>query len=536
MNKFASRLGIERLSKRIILAAIFTIVVISATVTGVIYYIIQSSNAENEYELTIKDIDPAEIGVDEWLEDFSALYNYVQYNYPYLTLKNRTHGYNWLDLRARYENQIKEALDNAGFFSIIADAVEALQNRHTNIVDPDYYSVYQSSYGSWLPICKKVFNNDVVSASFYWKDIYNEYYNKKENINYDVKIVYDRGVYRIVDGNGSWVEKYGNQSTILLVNDAPIDSAVLECFDKAYLDWDFTRKKHFLWMITPHEFGNAVFTIKNEIGYQYDVSFDIINKSYENSFCYPTTLSSPVIFNTWEDQSVAYIYFRSFSYYLEPYLLDILNFLNQIDDYKHLIIDIRGNEGGSSSNWYNYLVGPLINETKELIRYLAYPNGKYVNKFRKEIHEYITQNWGISSEDIPSDFEPLPPEVYENDYKICDFSFNIEPVNKVNFNGTISLLIDNIAFSASENLAIFCKESNFATIYGTPSGGDGIIPTPIFFTLPNSKIVIRTPPSIGLESNGEANEESRTLPDVYYESSFGNFNELIYFVIEHITS
>ena len=152
MSKLASRLGIERFSRRIVVAAILTTVVISATVTGVIYYFIQSTDADNEYKLNIKDIDPAEIGVNEWLEDFSALYKYVRYNYPYLTLKNRTHGYNWLDLRESYENQIKAASDNAEFFSIIVDAVEALQNRHTNIVDPDYYSLYQSSYGSWLPI------------------------------------------------------------------------------------------------------------------------------------------------------------------------------------------------------------------------------------------------------------------------------------------------------------------------------------------------------------------------------------------------
>ncbi|MHA1933063.1 MAG: S41 family peptidase [Promethearchaeota archaeon] len=533
MSKLTSRLGIELKSRKTVIAAIVSITIISATVIGVIYYF---NIPSNEYELNIKDNNPAEIGVDEWLEDFNALYLYVRDNYPYLTLKERTHGYNWLDLRVRYENLIKAASDNAEFFSIITDAVEALQNRHTNIVDPDYYSLYQSSYGSWLPICEEVFNDDVVSASSYWESIYNEYYYNRTNISYDAKIVYDRGVYRIVDGYGSWLEKYGNQSTILQVNGTPIDNAVVECFDRAYLDWDFAREKLYLWMVTPHEFGNTVFTIKNVSGYEYDVSFDIVNNSYENPFNYPTTLSSPLIFNTWENQSVAYIYFRSFSYYLEPYLQDILDFLNQIEDYQHLIIDIRGNEGGSSSNWFKYLVGPLINETKPLIRYLAYPNGKYVNTFRKQIHDYITQNWGISSGVIPADFEPLAPEVSDKGYKIYDFSYNLEPINEVDFNGTINLLIDNIAFSASENLAIFCKEHDFATIYGIPSGGDGIIPTPIFFTLPNSKIVIRAAPAIGLENNGEANEESRTLPDVHYESSFGNFSELIEFVIEDITS
>jgi len=535
MSRLASRFGTKQISKRVAVAVavLLSIVIISGTTIGFLFYFNQPSDSDSdEYELIINDIDPSLIGINEWLEDFSALYSYVKYNYPYITLKNRTHGYNWLDLRADYENRIKEAVDNVEFFSIIADAVEALQNRHSNIVDPDLYSLYQSSYGSWLPICQDVFNDVVVSASSYWMSIYDEYQTSKFDINYDAKIVYDRGLYKIVDGNGSWVEKYGNMSTILQVNGIPIDSAILECYDRAYIDWDFAREKHYLWMLTPHEFGNATFKIMNQTGYEYDVVFDIINLTYDNPFCYPTTLSSPIIFNTNETQSVAYIYFRSFSYYLEPYLQDILDFLNQLDNYQHLIVDIRGNVGGSSSNWFNYLVGPLITDRKMHEGYIAYKDGKYINIYRRQ----IAQAWSLSAEVIPPDFDSLPPEINDDDYSIYNFSFIIEPVNEVDYNGTINLLIDKVSYSASENLALFCKQSNFATIYGTPSGGDGVIPTPIFLTLPNSKIVIRTASTIGLENNGEASEESRTHPDVYYESSFGDFNELIEFVIDDITS
>lgn len=35
---------------------------------------------------------------------------------------------------------------------------------------------------------------------------------------------------------------------------------------------------------------------------------------------------------------------------------------------------------------------------------------------------------------------------------------------------------------------------------------------------------------------GHANEEVRTQPDIYYESAFGNWNELINYVIDHLLS
>ena len=533
MGGVTSRLNLAGHPRRTIIAVIIVLVIISSVSLGILY-INQPSNNEptpftiDEYELDIKDIDPLNLSVEEWMEDFHALYSYVLYNNPYLTLKNRTHGYNWLDLRESYEDRINGASDNAEFFSIIWDSVEALQNRHTNIVDPEYYPLYRQNYGSWIHLCRDVFNIDVVSASDYWENIFNEYNDTRINTSYNAKIVYDRGAYRIVDGFGSWVDTYGNRSIVLEIDGVSIDDAVSSHFEKSYLEWDFAREKLFMRIITPHQFGDAVFTIRNSLGIESDVVFDIVNEPYENPLCYPATLSYPLIFKTWENESVAYIYFRSFSYYLEPYLQDVLDFLEQIEDYEHLIVDLRGNIGGSSSNWVNNLIGPLMTEPAVHETFLAYKNGTFANLYRQSFGQYDV---------IPKEeFESLPPEVLGDDYKIYNYTRFYEPVNQVNFNGTLSLLTDSVSYSASENLALFCEQSNFATIYGTTSGRDGVIPTPIFFTLPNSKLVIRIPPAIGLERNGEASEESRTHPDVYHESAFGDFWDLVEFAIEDITS
>lgn len=74
-----------------------------------------------------------------------------------------------------------------------------------------------------------------------------------------------------------------------------------------------------------------------------------------------------------------------------------------------------------------------------------------------------------------------------------------------------------MVFSASESFAAFAKETNWATLVGIPTGGAGISITPVFFTLPNSKLVIRMPVALGLNPDGSVNKEKKTTPHLFIE-------------------
>ena len=102
-----------------------------------------------------------------------------------------------------------------------------------------------------------------------------------------------------------------------------------------------------------------------------------------------------------------------------------------------------------------------------------------------------------------------------------------------NFDGKIALLMDPYSFSATDAFCLFIKETGFAKIFGTFSGGDGISDTPIYYPLPNSKLLIRFTPGMGIDYTGRANEEVRVQPDVYYEWEFGNLSELVDYVREY---
>jgi len=466
---------------------------------------------------------PSNMGVEEWLEDFDSFYNFIEKNYPYIWLKERTHNYNWLDLKPIYESRIKNATSDEEFLGILFDAVQALQNRHTQIEYPALMPQYYSEFKDWYPL-NEIFSEEVVNYSYYWKPLYENCFEKKYHESFEALIVYEKGEY-IINNSEPWAEFYGTGLKVVAVNGEPIDEAVKGCYDQDYLDWDFQRNKHYLWMISPRDFGqNAEFTIRNSTGYESNVTFGTIPKYSLSPYSYPDNMIDTQI---WEDKNASYIFIKNFVLeYINPYIGEIINFYHQIEDYDYLIIDIRGNPGGNYASWINAIVKPLIKDQKRFELYLAYRTDEYSNTFREAM--------GITNQVSKGSFAYLPPEVYSDEFEVYDYEHIITPTYEVNFNGEIILLTDNVVYSAAEAFTLFCKQTGFATIYGTTSGGDGIMEFPTYYALPNSKLVICITSALGLDHTGHASEEIRTQPDFYYESTFNNHTELIDYILANL--
>jgi len=455
-----------------------------------------------------------------WLEDFQAFYEHIERNYPYLLVKNRTHGYNWLDLKAGYETRISDAMNGSDILDVFLDAICALQNRHTYLVHPHYYSYFVGDLSGMPSPIGDVFSNEVISAKDNWSGILAESYNRRQYLKFDALIVYEKGAY-IVANSGPWEDQLGEDLSVIAVNGEPIDDAVKGCFEKDYIDWDYHSNKPYLWRISPRDFGeNAVFTIRNSTGHETDMTFGTASVYSGAPYDYPSNLFDTQI---WEEESTAYLYMSSFLWSdIQPYHTTIIDFLQSVEDYDHLIIDVRGNQGGNYASWIHPIVRPLIRSTKEFQAYLAYKTDSHSDAYREAV--------GITDLVSKSHFGYLPPEVLEDDFQIYNYQHTFSPTNEVDFNGDISVLADQVCYSATEGFLCFSKQTGFATIYGVASGGDGIMEFPSFFTLPNSKIVITLTSALGLDQTGHSSEEYRTQPDVFYESSFGNFTELIDYV------
>ncbi|MCQ4922914.1 S41 family peptidase [Tissierella carlieri] len=195
---------------------------------------------------------------------------------------------------------------------------------------------------------------------------------------------------------------------------------------------------------------------------------------------------------------------------------EIRKFYEEVKDYNKLIIDIRGNGGGDDLYWMKNVIEPLAKEKMSVGNYI-FTRGNYGKPFYKargmkqspisKLDKNILENF---SQEIKIDFDY---------YHISNRT--IQPKDPIDFDGKIYLLVDKGVYSSSESFAAFCKDSGLATLVGTTTGGDGIGIDPLFFSLPNSGIVIRFSSLLALNGDGTINEEVQTPPDIEVDSEIG---------------
>lgn len=208
-----------------------------------------------------------------------------------------------------------------------------------------------------------------------------------------------------------------------------------------------------------------------------------------------------------EDGKTAYMKIDSFGYHLiDQSRPVIINFYNEIKDYDNLIIDITNNGGGSYDFWKELIALPNIDKKLESTTYnlfmMGENNKKYIDYDVKPIKQ-LPNFEKINQEDLKS-FDAFTEE-----------KTTIEPVqSKKLFDGKIWVLVGSKVYSASENFAVFCKNTGFATLVGTNTGGDGIGSDPAFICLPNTGLLVRYSFDYGINADGSGNEEFGTNPDI----------------------
>ncbi len=188
----------------------------------------------------------------------------------------------------------------------------------------------------------------------------------------------------------------------------------------------------------------------------------------------------------------------------------LIKFYNEIQDYEHLIIDITGNGGGSTNYFMYNIVLPNLKTD------LSYTYTKLFMK-SKNNSKYMS-----SIEDIES-IAKFPLETYPNvDKRALELSTHFasdtlvyEKIAQPLFNGQIWVLIDEYCYSSADAFASFCKFTNFATLIGYTTAGNGAHGIdPVLLTLPNSKLIVRYSIDYNLNIDGTNNAKIGTTPDI----------------------
>lgn len=240
-----------------------------------------------------------------------------------------------------------------------------------------------------------------------------------------------------------------------------------------------------------HSGFRSTIGLKEEYQNDIDVEGETIDASIEKEILSPG--------------KVAYIKVPSFQ--LTNYQRDeavLSEFFDEVVDYTDLIVDLRGNAGGSDLYWQNLLVKPNAQTGLISKRYFLFNQNETTQS-------YIEAN-APSAALVEDSTDPILRKYADS------FSHYTQDVSQFSqaerpFKGKIWVLVDEDVYSASENFVVFCKNTGFGTLVGTTTGGDGGIADPILVSLPNSGLLVRFSMFYGLNTDGTGNEAHGTSPD-----------------------
>ncbi len=150
---------------------------------------------------------------------------------------------------------------------------------------------------------------------------------------------------------------------------------------------------------------------------------------------------------------------------------------------ENIIFDITANHGGSDEYWINNLVKPFGGSyEQQSILYFKESN---------LTEDYLGQETfkeTSSLDSVPECVQDLKLDKYIDN----GLSINGEPTIQTK-NKTIKkwVLISKDTYSAADSFAQFCKDTNWANLVGSSTGGAGGGITPVLEILPNTGLLIR---------------------------------------------
>ncbi|MGE5580253.1 MAG: S41 family peptidase [Bacillota bacterium] len=497
---------------------------------------------------------------EQKIEDFRYMAEVFLESNPYLWVSERKTGYDWQAHLDEFEAEIAATKDDAEFAQAMARILRRLNNGHTSLTNPGTASLYGGFLsGLYMGRWKAEVNKTTQNRIQYWWDLANP--NPQPagsqpagSSGAAFGAAYSAGRYYVVSVS-SEAEEGGLDIRpgweIAKVDGVPVNEYVSRLMGEQTLWYDPVRDCLYLrWLqiplapgqsgseaapsesgVAPSESGTASteggsLSVVFRTGDGEEVSLDIPSGwslNVPRSYWPPRykdaagVASRGNMYTAILEGGIMYVQIRSMMRDPDSDLSRLRRLIEK-EQPEALIIDIRGNGGGSDNYWQS-LVAMLAEESVSSTFGLAWRKSEYCESFVEQKGAHKKPTMPRSDLEAMAAAGSVPPELLTGafeDVRVWERTVNPSK-ESLRYKGRIALLVDDYVFSSAESFAAFCKGSGWATLIGSFTGGDGIGFDPGLVTLPNSGMLVRFPLDMGLNPDMSANEEVHTLPDVLAE-------------------
>ena len=239
-----------------------------------------------------------------------------------------------------------------------------------------------------------------------------------------------------------------------------------------------------------------------------------------------------------------YLKVPTFSYFLfkHPQFSKVIRDIANFDNSKSLVIDLRGNSGGSIFTIYpllKSLLGKDIYESKSLKENLSFKvrNTKFLRKF---LLERITDKPSSAQSMLAKIFYEKLSEnsnaeflnIFIDPYRLDEIiNLNYVPKTKRKFSGAVLLVIDGNCTSACLTFIESLKGYENVTVFGETTFSDTIFSQPVFITTPN-QIQISIPSAVVFRRTRSSYEKIH--PSILFPGDISNDDELVSFIKNYL--
>lgn len=431
----------------------------------------------------------------QMLEDYDTLVSYIKQTSPVIYFNKEIRGIDFESYAKKHRSQLNEQTTTGEFLQVVEKTIHAAQDGHT------------SRLGTWqLDIMKKYWIPGgfvkIDSASTENSYTYNRYLKQVLYTKLDLNLLYTSGEYYNLLPFSFKGKNYPASMKLVSCNGQEVHQYVAGLIETVSpLRWDRTNNR-----VYEETFYSYTANYKNKVLKLVFETED--SKKYELAFAKEDTVQFLQEKN-WNNgynsdtDSVITHYFNETGIFYARLPLMVAEWGDTIrqrlesvisgNKIRAVVVDIRGNGGGSDRTYGNFLkklVPDTLRQNVIVGRNFSPYNQNHFQLNRDSVNNRENFTFDV---DVPTLQEP---EMY---YIRQSFDFVTPDSLTYPFTGKIYILQDRYIYSSASNLSSLAKNSSqLISIGQTPDLLGGLQADPIVMMLPHSKIIFRVEPQIDL--------------------------------------